>query len=195
MAESYPTLAAGQRVTASLLRSMLPQFTRKTADTARAATTTLTDDPHLTWTVEADAVYYVDGWIKFDAPTAADINFGWTVPTGTEGEWTAFGAGLSPVISFSSTGVAQTDTVSSRGYTIRTESLDLSTNNRTMGALGVGTLMSVLITATVRVGSTGGTFAFKWAQFTSDASATTVYTAVMSRGRNYGSPRMQAFGL
>ncbi|MFD5709474.1 hypothetical protein ACFWHW_03615 [Streptomyces pharetrae] len=176
MAESYPALAAGQRITASLLRSMLPQVARKTADTSRSATTTLADDLHLTWTVDAGGVYMIDGWIKFDGPTAADINIGWTLPTGTDGEWTALGAGLSPVISFNSSGVALTDTVSSRGYTIRSESLDLISNNRTLGTLGVGTGMSALINATIRVGATGGALSFKWAQFTSDASPTTVHT-------------------
>ena len=178
MAESYPTLSAGQRLTASLMRSMLPQYARKTADTARSATTTQTDDPHLTFTVEANAVYECRGWIKFDGPTAGDIGTGWTLPSGADGEWTCYGAGLSPVIAFSNTGVATLDTQSSRGYTIRTDSIDLAAG-RTLGCLGAGTALTASIHALLRTGSNSGTFALKWAQFTSDATATTMYTDSM----------------
>lgn len=180
MAEQYPTLSAGQRLTASLLRSMLPQYTRKTADTSRSALTTPADDPHLTFTVEANAVYECVGWLKYDGPTAADFLYQWTVPTGSLGEYAAWGAGHSPVISFTNTGVAQTDTVSARGYPIRTESLDI-TAGRSLGCLGVGTEMTTLTRLTLRVGSTAGTFALKWSQQTSDATAVTLYTDSMLR--------------
>lgn len=176
MAEQYPTLAAGQRLTASLLRSMLPQWGRKTSDTARSASTTPTDDPHLTFTVEANAVYQCQGWIKYDGPTAADLLISWTLPSGADGEWYGWGAGHSPVIAFSNTGVAQLDTASSRGYPIRAESMDLITNQRSVGCLGVGSYLAVLMSVTLRTGANGGTFAMKWSQQTSDATAVTVYT-------------------
>jgi hypothetical protein len=176
VSEQYPTLAAGQRITASLLRSMLPQFARKTADTARSAVTTQTDDPHLTFTVEANAVYDCSGWLKYDGPTAADFQFSWTIPSGADGEFYGWGAGHSPVISFNNAGTTLLDTSSSRGYPIRVESLDITSASRNVGCLGVGTLMTVQTRALLRVGSTGGTFALKWGQATSDASAVTVYT-------------------
>lgn len=181
MAEQYPTLAAGQRITASLLRSMQPQFARKTSDTSRAATTTQTDDPHLTFTVEANGVYDCQGWIKYDGPTAADIQYSWTAPAGSDGEYYGWGAGHSPVITFSNTGVVQLDTSSSRGYPVRVEALDLTTASRNLGCLGVGSILTSQIRATLRVGATGGTFALKWAQSTSDASAVTVYTDSLLR--------------
>lgn len=180
MAESYPSLAAGQRITASLLRSMQPQFARKTADTSRAATTTLADDPHLTWQIEANAVYNVSGWIKYDATTAADANFGFTVPAGADGEWMIYGVGHSPVITFTNTGTALLDNTSSRGYPLRLESVDLA-GTRNIGGLGVGITLASEIRATVRTSSTAGTLALKWAQLASDATAMTVYTDSMLR--------------
>jgi len=174
--ESYPTPLAGQRITASLLRSMLPQIARKTADTQRSATTTTVADPHLTFEVVANGVYTLDGWLKYDGPTAGDISIDFSAPVGSLGEWTAFGVGHSPVISFNTTPALVSDSQQSRGYTVRTETTDV-TAARSYGTLGTGgTPLSMLIYATLRVGSTAGTYSLDWAQSTSDAGQTTIYT-------------------
>lgn len=176
MAEYYPQPAAGQRVTAALLRSMLPLTARKTADTPRSATTTATADPHLQFEVEANAVYIMDGWLKYDGPAAADINLDWTVPAGTLGEWLGWAAGHSPVITFSAAGAVQTDTQGGRGYPVRTETNDIA-SARSFGTLGTGiTPLTLILNGTIRVGSTGGTYSLDWAQLVSDASPVTVYT-------------------
>ncbi|MET7452542.1 hypothetical protein ABZT03_11710 [Streptomyces sp. NPDC005574] len=177
MAESYPSVAGGQRITGTLLRSMLPQVVRKTADTSRAATTTRTADPHLTFEVEANAVYVLDGWLKYDGPIAADLNLDWTVPSGSLGEWTGFGAGVGTVISTNTTPTLTSDTQSSRGYLIRTETNDIDAA-RSFGCLGtVGlTPLTVMLNGTIRVGSTPGTYSMDWAQLVSDATAVTLYT-------------------
>jgi hypothetical protein len=161
-AESYPTLAAGQRLTAELLRSMLPQTVRKTADDSRSATTTFADDTHLTFAVEANAVYVMDGWIKYFADPTPDIKIQFTTPTGTLGEW----AWLMP-----GSGTAATGTV---GYSIRTETNDVG-GSRT----GYGTSDSTMFTPISglwRVGSTAGSITLQWAQNTSNAIATVMYT-------------------
>jgi hypothetical protein len=176
MAEAYPIPLAGQRLTAGQLRSMLPQVARKTSDTQRAATTTTVADPHLQFTVEANAVYIVDGWIKYDGPAAADLNLDWSTPAGALGEWAGWGAGHSPVITFSAAGAVQTDTQGGRGYPIRTETNDVA-SARSFGCLGTGlTPLTVLVAGTLRVGSTAGTYSCDWAQLTSDASPVTLYT-------------------
>lgn len=175
MTEAYPTLLAGQRITASLLSSMQSQTARKTADTNRSATTTATADPHLQFTVVANAVYIMDGWIKYDGPTAADLNVDWTAPSGTLGEWAGFGAGHSPVISFNTTPAIVSDSQQGRGYPLRLETNDI-TQARSYGCLGVGITLTLGIYGTIRVGSTGGTYSLDWAQLASDASATSLYT-------------------
>lgn len=161
-AESYPTLAAGQRFTAAVARSMLPQTVRKVADTDRAATTTYADDPHLVFAAEANAVYEMWGWIKHFADPAADIKIQFSVPANCLGEWGWNMPG---------SGTLATGTV---GYSIRTETNDVA-NGRT----GYGTSDSQHMTpmgGTFRMGSTAGNIALQWAQNTSNATASWLYT-------------------
>jgi hypothetical protein len=174
MAEAYPTPLAGQRLTATLLRSMQPQVARKTADTSITASTSATADPHLQFSVEANAVYVWEGWLKFDGATGGDILVAASVPSGSLGEWGGHGTGIT-VIGSSSTPTLETDTVRTNGYMVRTESNDV-TQSRTYGCLGVGNALTALIFGTLRVGSTAGTYALTWAQGSSNATATTLYT-------------------
>jgi hypothetical protein len=162
VAESYPTLLAGQRLTAALLRSMLPQIVRKTSDESRSATTTFADDTHLTFAAEANAVYVMDGWIKYFADPTPDIQMQFTTPTGTLGEW----AWLMPG---SGTGASGTT-----GYSIRTDTIDVS-GSRT----GYGTSNSnhfTPVSGLFRIGTTAGSITLQWAQNTSSATATTLFT-------------------
>lgn len=175
MVEYYPQPLAGQRLRASTLRDMLPLTARKTADTSRAATTTVTADLHLTFEVEANAVYTWHGWLKFDGPVGADFNIDFTVPSGALGEWTGWGAGVAFVTSVNTTPALIQDTASTRGYLIRTEANDVS-QSRSFGTIAVGTPLTAFLKGTLRVGSTAGTFSLDWAQLASDAASTTLYT-------------------
>lgn len=176
MAEAYPTFLGGQRITAALLRSAQEQVARKTSDTSRAATTTATADPHLQFDVLAGAVYICEGWLKYDSPTAADLNIDWSTPAGALGEWTAIGAGHSPVIGSNNTPALITDTPDARGYLMRLETNDVAAA-RSFGGLGIGGVPITLhIKTTLRVGPTAGTYSMDWAQLVSNAGATTLYT-------------------
>lgn len=163
MAESYPTPVAGQRITAALLRSMLPQVARKTADTSRASTTTTTADPHLVFDVEANAVYVWDGWVKYFADPAADLTVDFTVPSGSLGEWNGFAAGSGTA------GAAATT-----GYSIRTESNDVSQPRNYYGT--TDTAHGLILHGILRTSTTAGTFSLDWAQGTSSAIGTILYT-------------------
>lgn len=174
MAEAYPIPLAGQKLTANLLRSMQTQTARKTADTSRAATTTPTADPHLQFEVEANAVYTWWGWLKYESPTAADLNIDFTVPTGSLGEWAALGAG-NPVTGASATPTLRIDTQGASGYLIRTETSDVA-SARSYGGLGAGITLALSIYGTLRVSSTPGTFSLDWAQLASDATPAIMYT-------------------
>lgn len=176
MAEAYPTLLAGQRITASMLSSMLPQTARKTADTGRAATTVTVADPHLQFEVVANAVYVWWGWLKFDGPTAGDITIDFTAPSGALGEWMGHGPGIGRVVGTTDATppVFTVDTSATTGYLQRMETNDVA------AARGFGTVTGIQFTmdlkGTLRVGSTGGTFSLDWAQRISDASTTSLYT-------------------
>ena len=178
MVEYYPQPLAGQILRASTLRNMLPKTARKTADTPRSATTTVSADTHLTFEVEANAVYTWWGWIKYDAPAAGDINIDFSAPSGALGEWTAVGVGIGRVVGATdaATPVVQADTQASTGYMVRVEATDV-TAARAFGGLGTsGTPLTIDLKGTLRMGSTAGTFSLDWAQRVSDATATTVYT-------------------
>ena len=176
MAEAYPAFPGGQRITATLLRSSQEQVARKTADTARAAVSTASADPHLQFEVVALGVYRWHGWIKYDGPTAADLNLDFSAPSGSFGEWSAIGVGHSPVIGASSVPALQTDTPDARGYLIRVETNDV-TSARSYGTLGTGGVpLTMQLNGMLRVGAVGGTFSLDWAQFASNASPVTLYT-------------------
>ncbi|MEV5957308.1 hypothetical protein AB0M11_26665 [Streptomyces sp. NPDC051987] len=174
MPEAYPTPAAGQRLTASLLRSMQTQTLRKSADTGRSATTTPAADPHLQLDVAASAVYRFHGWLSYDGLAAADIIVGFSVPTGALGTWGGHGGGIT-VTSATGGGGTQQDVVSTWGYNIRLETTAIGAT-RTYGCLGVGTPLGVFLYGTLRTAASAGTFALTWAQNASSATATTVYT-------------------
>lgn len=163
-AEAYPVPAAGQRLRASLLRSMLPQTVRKTADTSRSATTTYEADPHLVFeNAEANAVYTMWGWVKYFADPTPDIKIRFTVPTDCLGEW----AWIVP-------GSGTPSLATTTGYSIRTE-----TNDVGVGRTGYGTGDTQQMTplgAVFRMSTTAGSISLEWAQNTSNATATVLYT-------------------
>jgi len=173
VAEYYPQPAGGQRLTGSLLRSMLPLTVRKTADTSRTATTSVTADDHLFLDLEANAVYVGEGWIKYSGLAAADLGIQWTAPSLAVGEWGAHGVG-STVVGSTAAPALQTDTQGALGYMVRTESNELGVA-RTYGCLGTSALLTLFMYGTIRMGATAGTFSVGWAQASSSATATTLY--------------------
>lgn len=135
---------------------------RKTADTARSQTTTPAADPHLTFTLVANAVYVMDGWIKYFADPAADLTVDFTIPSGTLGEWSGFAAG------------SNTSTATTVGYSIRTDSNDIDQARNFYGTSDSD--LTAIINGLIRVGGTGGTYSLDWAQSTSSLIATVLFT-------------------
>lgn len=147
------------------------QTKRRTSDATKANTITPATDTQITFTVDANAVYLVDGWLKYSGP--GDFLIGWTFPTGTQGEWCGIGNGTTVVSGTAGNGTQQ-DIVSSWGYAVRTETTDVG-STRTYGGIG-STAFGVMVRGTFRVGATGGTLALQWAQGSLHATATTLYT-------------------
>jgi len=148
------------------------QAKRRTTDaTPKASTTTVTADSQITFTVDANATYVIDGFLKYSGP--GDFQMGWSIPSGALGEWQGIGNGTT-VISSTAAHAIQEDVVTSWGYTMRTESTDIAAT-RTYGGIG-STAFGVQVRGTLRVQATGGTFALTWAQGTSNATGTILYT-------------------
>jgi hypothetical protein len=172
MANQYPVIAAGQRITTNLLNAMIPVVIRKPSSTARTSTTTLADDPDLTFQLAANSVYFVEFMIKYATPGAsgtAGFKTGWTVPSGASGNRTSVGAGSAATDTGADNMATHTGV---HGYaTAETYGSRLtSTTNQ----------LWLIETSTVNT-SSAGTCAFQWAQQTSNASATTVFSDSIMR--------------
>lgn len=133
-------------------------FARKSADTARTSTTTLTNDPHLSVAVQANAVYVVTCNLKYDGAAAGDLKVGWTVPSSASLDWTLVGLGAAAA--------AYTDDQVGGFQTLSTP---------TIGAIAAGTFAGLLMVGLLVTSVTAGSLVLQWAQGTSSGTATTVF--------------------
>lgn len=155
----YPQVFAGQRITGTLLAAMQPDIIRKITATDRAATTTPTDDPDLTTTVEANSVYYVEMELWYAASTlSSGIRTAWTVPAGVTGNRSALGM-ASTVSDGTPAGVGRWGV---HNYTTAVFYGDRQSSTN---------LILARETSVVTTSTTPGTLALQWAQDTSDASS------------------------
>jgi hypothetical protein len=142
-----------------------PRFiVRKTSDTARTSTTTLTDDPHLVFQIAADEAYQWECMVIYTAANGAmDGKIGVSGPTGSLILWGVEGSNSQwePV----GTGGAPTQLLENAG----------SVSFGTSGS-GAPDPRGIVLKGTIQNGSTAGTFAIRWSQNTSDAGALTFKT-------------------
>jgi hypothetical protein len=159
----YPEILAGNRITAQLLDSMLPDVVVKAANETVTSSTTLQNDDELFVSVEANAQYEVSLRLLHDSDNtaAADVKMSWTGPSGATMFWGGHGANVA-------------ESGASSG-TITATNMETHLINETMtfgGGDSTGTyaiLGGVLVTS-----STAGTLQYQWAQNTSNAIASTV---------------------
>jgi hypothetical protein len=156
---AYPVIAAGQRVTAGLLVSMLPLSVAKIADEPRASTVTMASDSALTLPVEANATYQMEAYVVYSQNLAASstsgIKVGWSGPSGSSLQWSSGGTD-------GPTSLTGQDVTSNSISQTRSLPSNLATFMRG-DAIGLLT-----------VGATAGAFAFSWAQVSSSATQTIV---------------------
>lgn len=159
MAERYPTILAGQRITASLLSSMQPQVVIKLADESRASTTTMANDSELSLSVEANATYALTSYIVYSqnlaAGASAGIAIGWSGPTSATLRWTSGGT----------SGPTATTTQDVTAQPIG--------STRSLPA-NLSTFMAAMVFGKLVTSSTAGTLYLQWAQVASDATPTIV---------------------
>jgi len=152
---TYPSIAAGQRITAGLLNSMVPTVLSKAADQSVTSSTTLTADSHLVMAVVANATYVVDGWLMLfgPTPTTGDAKIDFTIPSGATMHYTSGGVVVaSPATQYEDT-------------------VNANSTARSIGTNG-STDMGVALHAHVVVGSTAGNVQLRFAQNSSNATAT-----------------------
>lgn len=155
----YPTILAGQRITASLLTSLLPNVIYKTTSEDRSATTTLTADTDLQAPLEANAVYHVMMQIHFATMTVAGFQTDWSVPTGASGGRSSISAGANSNTYADTTG----------NFGVHNFNTAVNHGNRNSSTNQLWLMEEGMITTT-----NAGTLALRWAQVTSNAAATRV---------------------
>jgi hypothetical protein len=153
----YPAWLAGMNITADLLAAMLPLSAWKTGTTSRSSTTSPAADPDLSLTVVSSATYIVDLSLVYDADTAGDLKYAWTIPSGGT---------LSLMAAAMLTGAAATFTDD--------QMIGLS-NTGSFGGLGTGNNGGALLRGTLTTAGSGGTFSFNWSQNTSSGTATRLF--------------------
>jgi hypothetical protein len=133
----------------------------KAADQTVTASTTFVDDNDIkTPSLPANSVWEVEGLLAYDDSTAGDFKFQFASPSGTTFMWNAMGGGTG----------ASTSPVN-MGSSIASVSSVYS-----MGGIGAGTQVPVVIRGILTIGSTAGVFKLQWAQNTSDAATLSVRT-------------------
>ncbi|MET8766312.1 hypothetical protein [Streptomyces sp. NPDC004658] len=157
---TYPPIRAGQRITSTLLTSMLPLEAYKPSDTTRLATTTVADDPDLTLTLEANAIYYVEIFIHYASPSTELLKTQWTVPSGASGLRSAWGVASS---------VVAADPAGDGRWGVHAFTTDVIYGTRTSG-----TNQSQAVETGNVATTSAGVIALKWAQNTSGATGTKV---------------------
>jgi hypothetical protein len=169
----YPTIYAGQRITATLAMSMLPLEAYKATGTTRTATTTFADDPDLTLALEANATYWVEFFIKYAAVTAEQFKTNWTVPAGATGGRARHG--VSSAVNDTTAGGPFGD--GAWGHHGFTTTLTYGTRNS-----GSNQVFAYEI-GFVTTSTTAGNVALSWAQNASGATGTTVSAGSYARAK------------
>lgn len=144
------------------------QYVFKTADESVTSSAALQDDNHLFLPVEVNAAYRVEGFILYEGATTGDMLMGWSGPASATFDWTPGG---------------QNNTNAS----IQVDRGTISTSKQ-VGTAGAGAANQVvaLPVGYLQTGATAGTLTFRWAQGTSDATATIVLTGSHLRMRRVG---------
>jgi len=155
----YPEILAGNRITAQLLDSMLPDVIVKPATESVTSSTTFQDDDDLVAPVEANAQYKIRLYLLYSSSDIGDIEVGWTGPTGATMDWGMTAA------SNNTGSVTTVPNMTLPGLTI--------TGVNELGGSG-GSNITGILEGTLTTSSTAGTLQFRWTQGTSDGTATQV---------------------
>lgn len=172
----FPVFKAGQRLKASQLRDMQSTYVIKAANESVASSTVLQDDDELKIALAASAQYHVRLKVMFDTNASAtpDIKTDWTIPTG------ATLTSLKWVLGPAAASATRDDTNVRQG----------AHGHSTVVAYGSGETTADLwinIEEEFIIDTVGaGTLQFRWAQQTSNATATEIRSGSFIRAERLG---------
>jgi hypothetical protein len=140
---------------------------RKTSQTDRSSTTTLTADPELTLSPSINKNYFFNYFILYDTSATPDFKCGFNTPTGAT--WTIGGSA----------------SASTNSNVHRSNWMMEETTNPFYGWNAGAAVEMIMGYGFLEMGGTVDTFDFEWAQNTSDAATTSVlvdsWMALMER--------------
>lgn len=151
----YPTIQAGQRITASLLQEMLPLWAVKAAATSRASTVTLADDPDLVISIPRTGTWAYEVWLNYTGGVLGSSDLKVRMNYSGTSSFDVFG-----VNGINTTATSQ---FNGSGGTAAGTGIALGTSG--------STYYTAQITGTV-VATTTGNLSLQWSQNTSSATAT-----------------------
>lgn len=164
MTDNLPTtFAAGHLPTGTEWQNVLDSirsmrvYVRKTLDESLTSSTVLQNDDQLLVSVEANSTYRFDSNFAYSSVTGADIQFGWTAPSGSTMLWT--GHSLDPSGSYFGD--------------IKMQAFNIGDVADCAGGGAVPCVFKG--SGSLFTGANAGTFRLRWAQIVSNASATWVY--------------------
>lgn len=136
-----------------------PLIVVKSTDKTANANTTLSDDPQLSIAVLAATTYLFEALLIWSSGTTPDAKFGLTVPAGCTWQLAPFGI---PAAGTATAGSLETAIFTASGIPL--------------GGVAAGTKTAALVTGVVFVAGTAGSVTVSWAQNSSNASNTVLYT-------------------
>jgi len=173
---SYPVVAAGTRITSSLLNDLSPTFVFKTSNQQVASSIVPVNDTELVFPVVSGAQYEIEFYLRWSGLQAAGIRTMWSVPTGTSGNRDVGGPGSANAIQ----GDANTTEMRWAVHGVGTQVG--MTNPRNSQGLQTWSLERAVLT----IGGTSGNIQLQWAQFASNATASQVVAGSYAKYRRIG---------
>lgn len=156
------SFTGGQKLRASELNSALPLFGLVTVASSKTSNTTMGDITGMSVTVSANTLYAMDGYIAYVSNATADLKIAITVPASTTGHWA-----LNSVVTGSTGGQGDLNAIR----------LDAFGDASTITAGGSDAGSSTVACAPcgyIAVAATAGTLQFRFAQNTSNGTATQI---------------------
>ncbi len=150
-------IRAGSRILASQVEGVAPLAAYKSTDQSVTSSTVLVNDSALFLSVLASATYKFILDLDYEGATqgTGDIKTAWSLPAGATMRYNR--------ISLDQTGASTVGFMNNEG------------NTPIMGTNGAGALRGACMSGTITTSTTAGTVQFRWAQNTSNGTATIVH--------------------
>jgi hypothetical protein len=134
-------------------------YVKKSSDTSRASTTSLTDDPHLSITLPGSGIFSIDSYLMVTGSSGGDINVSWDL------------SGVSALVARNYSSGMSLSSTNGANCSMNTFSTGLTSQNA-YGVYSSTYANCINMHMIVESSSSGGVVTLEWAQKTSNATPT-----------------------